>query len=152
MGIVDFAASQGAPLHLLSWYQHSPSTTTLRVGAAGDLYTLTPNETGGWRCNACGVTERAGTVDLRGLIPAEARGRRLTVWYEEERSQKVVDVPYTGVVLAVHVRDGLSVQFDHTLTAEGEPELLVISNEDDWMWGVHHNKAGGRAQVAEAAV
>lgn len=95
------------------------------------------------------MTERAGSIDLMGLTPAEARGQRLTVWYEEERSEKVVDVPYTGIVLAVHARDGMSVQFDHTLTADGRPELLVISNEDDWMWGVHHNKAGGRAQLPE---
>lgn len=145
MGIVDFAASAGDPLKVIRWCQHSPSINSLRVIVGEDLFTLIPIAEGGWQWLACGLTEVCA-IDLRGLTPAEALGQRLTVWYEEEHAGKVVDVPYTGVVLAVNSRHGLSVQFD-TLTAEGKPELLMISNEDDWMWGVHHIKAGGRVQV-----
>ena len=50
------------------------------------------------------------------------------VWYEEERSGKLVDVPYVGVVLSVHMRDGMAVQFPDVIV-DGNPEELVIGNE-----------------------
>lgn len=141
LGVLDFAASQGERVALLDWCPHAPIPSVLRASAAGDLFSLTPQECGGWQWSCCGKHEPVYTLDLRGLTAQEAKGERLTVWYEEERDGKVVDVPYTGIVLNVHMRDGMTVQFDHTLTADGTPEQLVIGNEDDWMWGVHYNKA-----------
>ena len=56
-------------------------------------------------------------------------------------TDKAVDVPYTGSVLGVHARDGISVVFDHTVGADGRPERIHISNEDEWMWGARRTKA-----------
>jgi hypothetical protein len=52
-----------------------------------------------------------------------------------------VDVPYSGIVLGAHYRDGLSVRFDHAVGEDGRPERIHISNEDDWMWGHRRTKA-----------
>ena len=46
-------------------------------------------------------------------LPAEARGSKVTVWYEEAKDEgTTVDVPYVGVVISVGARDGMSVRFD----------------------------------------
>ena len=52
-----------------------------------------------------------------------------------------MEVPYSGKVMGIHYRDGLSVVFDHAVGADGKPERIHISNEDDWMWGVRKTKA-----------
>uniref|UniRef100_A0A7S4M4T1 Uncharacterized protein n=1 Tax=Prymnesium polylepis TaxID=72548 RepID=A0A7S4M4T1_9EUKA len=129
--------------------QHAPSFDVLRAGVGGELFTLTPHETG-WRWSCVGKYEPVYALNLRGLSQAEAKGERLTVWYEEERDGKVVDVPYTGKVLSAHMRDGMAVLFDHTLV-DGKPEELVIGNEDDWMWGVRHTKAPKLPSAVPAA-
>ena len=100
-----------------------------------------------WVWTACGPANDGSPADLRGLTALEAKGGRLTVWYEENHLNKhanveqQVDVPYSGQVLGIHYRDGLSVRFDHAVGADGKPERIHISNEDDWMWGVRRTKA-----------
>ncbi|KAL1503712.1 hypothetical protein AB1Y20_012185 [Prymnesium parvum] len=149
MGVLEFAAAMGERMAVLEWCEHSPGTEVLRASAGGDLFTLTPLEGGGWRWSCCGKHEPVHALNLRGLTPAEAKGAKLTVWYEEaDRDGNVVDMPYTGVVLSVHMREGMIVQFDHSLTADGTPEELVIGNEDDWMWGLHRNKASKLPRTA----
>jgi hypothetical protein len=146
----------------LSWLQYcesSPSVRSLRAFAQGRLYSLTPHrhtfgEAGedgaaGWQWTACGPLNDGSPVELKGLTVAEAKVGRLTVWYEENHLHKhagtetdrAVDVPYSGKVMGIHYRDGLSVIFDHTVGTDGKPERIHISNEDDWMWGVRKTKA-----------
>ena len=87
------------------------------------------------------AAQRGLPADLRGLTLAEAKGGRVTVWYEEMAVDrytgldKQVEVPYTGVVLGIHYLNGISVRFDHAVGADGKPERIHISNEDDWAWG-----------------
>jgi len=45
-----------------------------------------------------------------------------------------MDVPYIGVVNSCDPREGLYVKF------EGFPEEMLITNEDDWVWGQHSRK------------
>ena len=100
-----------------------------------------------WQWSLCGALNEGSPVDLKGLTAMEARNGKVTVWYEEAQAckhtgtDKAVDVPYTGSVLGVHPRDGISVVFDHTVGADGRPERIHISNEDEWMWGVRRTKA-----------
>ena len=128
MGVGEFAVAMGERSPLLDWCEYAPAPNVLRAGSGGDLFTLTPSEGGGWSWSCCGKHDPPYTLDLRGLSPAEAKGARLTVWYEEERGGKLVDVPYVGVVLSVHMRDGMAVQFPDVIV-DGKPEELVIGNE-----------------------
>ena len=85
-------------------------------------------------------------ADLRGLTTTEAKGGRITVWYEEAvlckytGVEKQVEVPYTGVVLGIHYQHGISVRFDNTVGADGKPERIHITNDDDWAWGKRQTK------------
>ena len=155
---LDFAVRVGESAHV-SWLQYceaSPSVQSLRASAQGRLYTLTPircsygeaePEAAGWQWSLCGPLNDGSPADLKGLTASEAKGGKLTVWYEEMQpdrhsgAEKAVDMPYTGTVLGVHYRDGLSVVFNHTVGADGRPEKIHIANEDDWMWGTRRTKA-----------
>ena len=73
-----------------------------------------------------GACEEGGAVHLKGLAPSEARGSRVTVWYEEKVGDKLVDVPYTGTVLSIGSRDGMSVRFDNAFGADGRCTCCVL--------------------------
>ena len=141
---------------------------SLRASVQGKLYALTPPpriwkpagaadgadaDTGAasagarWQWALLGAHNEASPVDLKGLTAAEAKGGRLTVWYEEAQADRAsggaerpVDVPYSGMVFGLHQRDGLSVVFDNAFDADGKPERIHIANEDDWMWGIRRTK------------
>jgi len=156
MDAIEYARVVGeAPPEWMAWCDESPTRDSLRCAVAGVLFSLTPRDDahrgasaagGGWAWARCGLLNEGSPADLKGLTVTEVRGVRLTVWYEETEKcrytgeDKPVDVSYTGVVLGVHYRDGLSVRFDHTLGADGKAERIHIANEDDWMWGTRSTK------------
>ena len=90
---------------------------------------------------------RGHGAEARGQ-PAEAKGQRVTVWYEEERDGVLMDVPYIGVAIAASAQNGLHVRFDHIIV-DGNPEIMVCTNDDDWLYGVHHMKP--RKSILDAA-
>ena len=85
----------------------------------------------------------------RWYLLAEAKGSHLTVWYEEEQEGKgKVDVPYVGVVIGVSLaQKGLTVRFDKVLLPDGSAEVMPVTNEDDWLWGVHQTKPGKGGRI-----
>jgi len=167
----EFASVVGEPAPAwLEFCESAPSAHMLRATVLGRLVNLTPtapcrsplgpaselvevggavgdDDGGGWTWVACGVINEGSPADLKGLTVAEAKGGRMTVWYEETHADRYthedaqIDVPYTGVVLGVHYRDGLSVRFEDTVDAEGKPERIHITNDDDWAWGLRQTKA-----------
>ena len=99
---------------------------------------------------SCGpALDQLAVVDLRGLTVGEAKGSMLTVWYEEEQEGKgKVDVPYVGVVIGVSLaQKGLTVRFDKVLLPDGSAEVMPVTNEDDWLWGVHQTKPGKGGRI-----
>ena len=94
-----------------------------------------------------GLLNEGSRFDLKGLTATEAKGGRVTVWYEEDDKHKhtgaevVVDVPYSGGVINIDPNRGIHVMFFSTLGADGRPERIFIGDEDDWMWGVRRTKA-----------
>jgi hypothetical protein len=165
MGPLDYAARVGER-HRYPWLTFcdaSPTPKALRATTQGRLYTLTPPartqtgaEQGGgvsrplsgrWQWVPCGLLNEGSPADLKGLTAAEVKGAKVTAWYEETHPDKytgvpkAIDMPYSGSVLGVHWRDGLSVVFDHTLGADGKPEKIHIANEDDWAWGGRRTKS-----------
>ena len=124
----------------------SKSTTQMSCTRRRSAITLT-SEPRRMQRTIISPVKKAHTSAREKLTALEAKGGRLTVWYEENHLNKhanveqQVDVPYSGQVLGIHYRDGLSVRFDHAVGADGKPERIHISNEDDWMWGVRRTKA-----------
>ena len=88
---------------------------------------------------------RRGDFNLKGKPRAEVSGARITVWYEEEHGGRKMDVPYLGVVSSCDPREGLYVKF------EDYPEEMLITNEDDWLWGTHSRKPPESNPPAAAA-
>lgn len=78
--------------------------------------------------------KRRGDFDFKGKSRAEVSRASITVWYEEEHGGRKMDVPYQGVVNSCDPREGLYVKF------EGFAEEMLITNEDDWLWGQHSKK------------
>ena len=148
----EYALGLGVPLTELVWCERSLDRFSLRARAGPDLFNLVPLDGGGWRIAYAGSSYESAAIDLRGLSAAEARGQQLTVWYEEEQERPAgsgtmvnVDVPYIGRVLGLHPREGLSAQFSTTF--EGKPEVLSISDEDDWAWGARQVKPLRRGRI-----
>mmetsp|Transcript_39487 Transcript_39487/g.130718 ORF Transcript_39487/g.130718 Transcript_39487/m.130718 type:complete len:367 (+) Transcript_39487:2-1102(+) len=140
---VEFAASRGSPLPLLEWCSESPDGCQLRAIVAGQLVSLQPQLDGSWKSERLSA---APLVDLHGLTPAEAMGRRVTAWYEEEgaEGEPPRDVPYSGHVIdssgCQSGKRGLSVRFDYALDEAGAQEELYLGNDDDWLYGLHAMK------------
>jgi hypothetical protein len=143
MSEAEFAHNRGSPLGIVSWCAHSPAPqTALRALLGGHLFQLTPCADGGWDAEHLSP---APAVDLHGLTVTEARGARVTAWYEEEGEEGYVrDVPYTGVVVDTSGcqsgKRGMVVRFDAAVDAKGNPEVLNIGNDDEWLYGLHYSK------------
>ena len=59
-----------------------------------------------------------------------------------------MDVPYVGVVTGVSLaQKGLTVRFDKVLLPDGSAEVMPVTNEDDWLWGVHQTKPGKGGRI-----
>ncbi len=68
---------------------------------------------------------------------------------EEEKGK--VDVPYVGVVIGVGLQQkGLTVRFDKVILPDGSAEVMPVTNDDDWLWGVHHSKPGKGGRIRDA--
>jgi hypothetical protein len=143
MSEADFARSRGSLLGIVSWCGHSPVPEAgLRAVLWGQLFHLVPRPGGGWESVHLGA---APAVDLHGLTVAEARGARVTAWYEEEGEEGLIrDVPYSGVVVDASGcqlgKRGMVVRFDAAFDDKGNPEMLNIGNDDEWLYGLHHSK------------
>ena len=139
----DFARTRGTALGLVRWCSHSPSPQIeLRAIVEGELFRLIPHPRGGWESEHLGM---APLVDLHGLTVSEVRGVRVTAWYEEEVEEgEVRDVPYSGVVIDASGcqtgKRGMKVRFDSALDKNGNPEVLNIGNDDEWLYGLHYSK------------
>ena len=48
-----------------------------------------------------------------------------------------MDVPYMGAVSSMDSRKGLYVDF---VGSGGDEPSMLITNEDDWLWGHHHSR------------
>lgn len=48
-----------------------------------------------------------------------------------------MDVPYQGVVSSSDCRKGLYVEF---VGAGSDEQSMLITNEDEWLWGHHHSR------------
>ena len=83
--------------------------------------------------------------------------------YQEEREGLTHDVSYVGVAIGASASHGISVRLGSSLygrcrrrtgsttfliwqvrfdqiIVDGKPEVMVISSEDDWLYGCHHMK------------
>ena len=165
MSVAEFARLKGERLAVLEWCDVAPDDRTVRARVHGELFALRPlmpdtaagegGSVGGavataWEWMSCGpALDQAAVIDLRGLTVGEAKGSYLTVWYEEEQDGKgKVDVPYVGVVIGVSLaQKGLTVRFDKVLLPDGSAEVMPVTNEDDWLWGVHQTKPGKGGRI-----
>ena len=80
------------------------------------------------RARYCKLMEQKGTaMDLKGRTPAQIRGARLTVSYDEDGSGK--GVPYEAIGQEIgETPDAMWVCF------LGNNEMIKVTDEDDWNW------------------
>ncbi len=159
LSLEEYARYKGERLAVLDWCDVSPSDRAVRARVHGELFSLAPKPGGGWEWTDVGPANdqfypnsACAVVDLRGLTVGEAKGTHLTVWYEEEKEEKgKVDVPYVGVVIGVGLQQkGLTVRFDKVILPDGSAEVMPVTNDDDWLWGVHHSKPGKGGRIRDA--
>lgn len=55
----------------------------------------------------------------------------------QEHGGRKMDVPYMGAVSSMDSRKGLYVDF---VGSGGDEPSMLITNEDDWLWGHHHSR------------
>ena len=166
VSVAEYGAYRGMRCATLEFCDSSPTDRALRARANGELFGLTPLGGGGWEWMSCGpAADALSVIDLRGLTVQEAKGALITVWYEEEKSSaktgktETDDKGYVGQVVGVSLQQkGLTVRFDvpgHVSMmpdgAGGEVvETMFVTNDDDWLWGLHELKPGFGRRIRDA--